>query len=120
VVTIPHNIIYFIDVDLVFGVGDDFIDPLVFRFGANHSVYLRYFLRCNGEIIGCYHFCKHLAPSFLVLGLIGGSYIMVIEVTEGTVPKVVDETSDLDKLYEAGCYMQFGLAGVKGAHGFAG
>ena len=119
-VTIPHNIIYFIDVDLVFGVGDNFVDPFVFGFGADHSVYLRHFLRCKGEIIGCYHFSKHLASSFLVLGLIGGSYIMVIEVTEGTVSKVVDETSDLDKLYEAGGYMQFGLAGVKGAHGFAG
>ena len=119
-VTIPHNIIYFIDINLVFSIGDDFIDPLVFRFGANHSVYLCHFLRGKGEIICCYHFCKHLAPSFLVLRLIGGSYIVIIEVTEGTVSKVVDETSDLDKLYEAGGYLQFGLAGVKGAHGFAG
>ena len=119
-VTIPHNIIYFIDINLVFSIGDDFIDPLVFRFGANHSVYLCHFLRVQWEIICCYHFCKHLAPSFLVLRLIGGSYIVIIEVTEGTVSKVVDETSDLDKLYEAGGYLQFGLAGVKGAHGFAG
>ena len=119
-VTIPHDIIDFINVNLVFGIGDDFIDPLILGFGANHSVYLRHFLRGKGEVIGCYHFGKHLTPSFLVLGLIGGSYIMVIEVTEGTVPKVVDETSDLDQLDQARGYLEFGLTGFEGAHGFAG
>tara|TARA_Y100000817_G_scaffold311887_1_gene304766 strand:- start:5920 stop:6519 length:600 start_codon:yes stop_codon:yes gene_type:complete len=115
-ITVSDNIVDFINVDLVPGVGDNLILPTAFNSWTYHINNHIYFFVAEGDIVLKDEGAKDVATApFMVRGL-RPEFVIVKDMTERAVAYVVDKAGDLDEFNEAVAYVEFRLVLSKGAH----
>lgn len=120
VITISDDIVDFIDVDLVPGVGDDLILPTAFNSWTYHINNHIYLFVGEGDIVFKHEGAKDMATSAFMVGGLWPEFVIVKDMTEGTVSYVVDEAGDLDEFDEAVANGEFRLVLSERTHHRAG